>query len=343
MKRQAYSSAPLPITWTRDEYIQGTRDHAYLTNKISQVDLGVALDFVRSSDPRYKLKTGGPQSLDYIPSEKIVYKIDSAAVMQNKAICPEDVPFLPQEITIDLSGKTAIGKEALTILDMIHTNNWKRPIYYAVTVTPEQFVHLDPFFQKTGLAYRIVPFNTREAGREIDTERMYDNVMNKFRWGGVDKSGIYIDENVMRMCKSYRGILFGPLASALLQEGKPDKAMAALDKCMQVLPPENIPYNFLDFTSAETYLELGAKDKGEQILNGVAENSMRTVRWLYRLKAQSPHKFAALRGELEHHLAVVQNSLAIGIQHNPDYGKAYRDEFSTYRAEFTQQQQPANR
>jgi hypothetical protein len=263
--------------------------------------------------------------------------------MQNNAICPEDAPYLPKEITIDLSGKGAIGKEAITVLDMIHTNNWQRPIYYAVTVTPEQFVRLDPFFQKTGLAYRIVPFNTREAGREIDTEKMYDNLMNKFRWGGVDKSDTYIDENTMRMCKSYRGILFGQLASALVQEGKTDQAMAVLDKCMQVLPPENIPYNFLDFTSADAYLELGAKDKGEQILNGIAENSMRTVRWLYRLKEQSPYKFAALRGELEHQLAVVQNSLAIGLKYNPDYGKTYRDEFTSYRAQLQQQQQPANR
>ena len=55
---------------------------------------------------------------------------------------------------------------------------------------------------------------TQGTVRSINTEKMYDNVMNKFKWGGVNTPGVYLDENVMRMCKSYRIALFSKLAAA---------------------------------------------------------------------------------------------------------------------------------
>ena len=343
MKRQAYESAPLPITWTRDQYIQGTRDHAYIFKRTENpIELGQALDWIRSDDPRYKRLPNIAQDLDYIPSDKIIYKVDSAAVMRNHAINPADAHLMVKEMLIDLSDKDAIGKEAITILDMLNTNNWERPIYFAITVDPRQFVKLDPYFQKTGLAYRIVPFNARAAGsRSTDTEKMYDNVMNKFKWGGMEKPGVYIDETIMRMCKSYRSALFGELAAALMQEGKNEKALKVLDKGVEVFPQENVPYDYSILMMAEVYIALGQKEKGEQILNQVADNSMRTIRWIYRL---SPEKFVGVDAELRHNFAVMQNVLSIGLQGNPDFGKDYRDEYNNFRMSYTQTaQQPANR
>lgn len=330
MKRQAYNSDPLPITWTRDQYIQGTRDYAHIIKRINTpVDLGQALEWIRSDDPKYKRIPNIAQEYDYIPSDKLMFKVDSAAVIQNHAISPVDQPLMLKEMLIDLSDRGGLGKEAITILDMLHTNNWKRPMYFAITVASQQFVKLDPYFQKTGLAYRIVPFNARAAGaRAIDTEKMYDNIMNKFKWGGVDKPGVYIDENAMRMCKNYRGALFGELASALYAEGKKEKALSVLDKAMQVLPPENVPCDYSALTLGELYLSLGEKDKGEQILNSIADDSMRKLRWFYKL---NPSMLAGVEAELRFHLNVMQNVLYIGIQHNPDFGKSYRDEYNNFR------------
>ncbi|MDR2121465.1 MAG: DUF2723 domain-containing protein [Tannerella sp.] len=339
MKRQAYDSKPLPITWTRDQYKQGTRDYARLVNRVERIDLGTALAFVRSDDPKYKRIPGYPVELDYIPSNKIIYPVDSAAVMKNHAISPDDSSQLLKEMVIDLSGKSGLGKEALTILDMLHTNNWERPMYFAITVDANQFVCMDPYFQKTGLTYRITPVNTREQNaRTIDTEKMYDNVMNKFKWGGVDKPGIYLDETIMRMCKSYRVALFGELAAALIQEGKNDKALAVLDRGMEVLPPDNVPYDHYALVFGELYLTLGEREKGEQVLNGIADNSMRTIRWLFRFR---PDLLPHVQPELEHQLRVMHNVFTIGLRGNPDFGQAYRDEYSNYRMAYTNQQQPA--
>ncbi|MDR3269011.1 MAG: DUF2723 domain-containing protein [Tannerella sp.] len=335
MKRQAYGSDALPITWTRAQYIQGKRDYAYVFNRIKQMELGTALEFVRSDDPKYKRIPGIAQELDYIPSESLVFKVDSAAVMRNGAISPDDTALLLKEMTIDLSEKRSLGKEALTILDMLYTNNWERPMYYAITVESSQFVRLNPYFQKTGMAYRITPVNTNQeaGGRTIDTEKMYDNVMNKFRWGGVDNPGLYLDETVMRMCKTYRVAIFGELAEALLQEGKRDKALAVLDKCMQVLPPENVPCDYSAFIIGELYLKMGEKVKGEQVLNSIADHSMRSIRWFLKL---TPNQLAGVQRELSTQMNIMQNILIVGLRDNPDFGKAFRDEYNNYRAAYSQ-------
>ena len=328
MKRQAYNSDPLPITWTRSQYIQGTRDHAYVFKRVEQMDLNQALDWLRSDDPRTKTVPGIGEKLDYLPSERLILPIDSAAVLQNKAIDPQDAPMMARELIVDLSGKQAIGKEAITILDMLATNNWKRPIYFAITVDPNQFVRLDPYFQKTGLAYRIVPFVTRaEGARAIDTEKMYDNVMNRFKWGGADRPGVYIEENTMRMCKSYRMYIFGELAQALLREGKRDKALAVVDKAMKVLPPANVPLDYSAIAIGEVYMALGEKAKGEPILDAIVENSLRNIRWYVRLK---PSQFASVREDLQRDMAIVQNVIGIGKHYDPNYGAKYVDEFTKF-------------
>ncbi len=324
MKKQAYESAPLPISWNRADYVQGTRDAAYVIPMMDQpIDLNTALSFVRSNDPKFKKIPGFNQELDYIPSETLIYKVDSATAVA-KGLATDSTGLL-KEMTINLKGKNALGKQELMILDMLQTNNWERPIYYAITVNPDQFVGLDGYFEQTGLAYQIVPKN---ANKETNTEKMYDNVMNKFKWGGVDQPGVYIDENVMRMCKSYRMALFNKLAEDLLKEGKNEKALNVLNKSMEVLPPENVPLDYTALSTGELYYALDENEKAEEVFTGIAENAMRNIDWFFRLK---PSQLASVTRELEHNLAVMQQVLAVSKHYNPEFAKKYQEEFDNYR------------
>lgn len=163
MKKQAYDSKPLPISWNHSDYVQGTRDFAYVFPVTeNMVDLKTALDFVRSDDPKFKKIPGISQSFDYIPSKKLLYKVDSATIVQSEALKNADLPYV-QDMTIDLSSKDALGKQELIILDMLQTNNWERPMYFAITVSPDQFVKLDPYFQQTGMAFQVVPTRVKET------------------------------------------------------------------------------------------------------------------------------------------------------------------------------------
>lgn len=329
MKRQAYESAPLPISWNRSDYVQGSRDVAYIFPMTDQaIDLNTALNFVRSNDPKYKQIPGISQALDYIPSQTLVYKVDTAAALKSGAIQAEDAGLMLKEMTIDLKGKEVLGKQELIVLDMLQTNNWKRPIYYAVTVSPDQFVKLDGYFQQTGLAYQIIPMNTKGTNKEVNSERMFDNVMHKFKWGGVNNPDVYLDENTMRMCKSFRMALFSKLAATLINEGKNDKALQVLDKAMEVLPAKTVPLDYSALSLGEFYFTLKQPKKAEAIFNGIADNSLRNLRWYFRL---SPNQMASVMGDVEHNLAVLQEVLRIAKQYNPEYGKAFQEEFDNYR------------
>ena len=329
MKKQAYESDPLPISWQPEDYVQGTRDAAYvfpMTDK--SIDLKTALDFVRSNDPKFKKIPGINQELDYIPAQTLTMGVDSAAVMAAGVIDTANLPYLQKEMKIDLKGKDVLGKQELIILDMLQTNDWNRPIYYAITVSPDQFVKLDPYFQQTGMAYQIVPMETQGTVRSINTEKMYDNVMNKFKWGGVNTPGVYLDENVMRMCKSYRIALFSKLAAALVAEGKNEKALNVLDKAMEVLPPENVPLDYSALSLGELYYELGQKEKAEMVYKGIADNALRSINWYFRLR---PGQLSSVESDLGHNLAVLQEVLRVSKQYNPEFAKPYQEEFDNYR------------
>ncbi len=328
MKKQAYESAPLPISWNRADYIQGTRDAAYVVPMTDKpVDLGTALNFVRSNDPKLKKIPGYDQPIDYIPSETLVYTVDSAKVVSLGLASESNPPV--KEMTINLKDKNMLGKQELIILDMLQTGNWERPMYYAITVSSDQYVNLDGYFEQTGLAYRIVP---RQANKGIDTEKMYDNVMNKFKWGGVDKPGIYLDENVMRMCKSIRMVVMGKLAEDLIREGKRDKALNVLNRCMEVLPPENVPLDYSALVIGELYYAIGEKEKGSGVYTGIADDAMRNIDWYFRL---NPSQLASAMRDLEHNLAVMQQVLAICKHYDPDFAGKYQEEFDNYRMAYS--------
>ncbi len=129
------------------------------------------------------------------------------------------------------------------MLEMLANANWERPIYMAITVGGENHLGMGNHFTQEGLAYRFTPFDTDKLDSKIDSEKMYDNLMNKFKFGGIDKPGIYIDENVMRMCYTHRRI-FTQLVGQLIKEGKKDKALAALDYAEKMIPAINVPYDW---------------------------------------------------------------------------------------------------
>jgi len=160
-----------------------------------------------------------------------------------------------------------LTKNHLMILDLLATNQWKRPVYYAITVSDDNYLNLDRYFQMEGLAYRVVPIaSTGDMfGRGgINTEAMYDNMVNKFKWGGVNEPGVYLDENVLRMLANFRST-FARLALQLINENKPDSARKALDRCMEVIPDRVVPFNVYNVLLVEAYYRLGDAQKANEI------------------------------------------------------------------------------
>jgi hypothetical protein len=286
MKSKAYESDPLPITFTHDQYVQGKRDVIYLMEDPrlqGSVELQKALDFVKDENPRTKLEQADFAA--YIPSKKLFMVVDKAAVIRNKVVEPKDYDKIVDTLVIDLSSKNYITKDELMILDMIANNNWKRPIYFAITVGRDKYMNLQDYFQLDGLAYKFVPIRTEGDGLNfgrVNSGLMYKNVIENFKWGNMEKPDVYIDENNARMMMNIRNT-FNRLAETFVAEGNNEKATKVLDRCVELIPHKIVPYNYFSMMMAETYFKAGQPAKGKEIINTIMTNYKEQLDYFFKL------------------------------------------------------------
>ncbi len=273
MRRQAYNSAPMPISMAAEKYRQGTRDIIYLLDnpRINRPTIGAkeAINFVSDENPATKLQQA--ENAAYIPKKILSFKIDKEAVIRNKVVRPEDYDKIVDTMYIDLSDRTYVSKDELMILDLLATNNWERPIYWAMTVGSDKYLNLENYFQLEGFAYRLVPIKgnsqpDRLLFGTVASDIMYDNLMNKFKWGGINDPNVYIDENNVRMMTNVSNG-FQRLASTLIEEGKKDSAIAVIDRCFELIPQRIVPPGYFTIELANNYLRAGAVEKGKKALN----------------------------------------------------------------------------
>src|ERR1700756_1134451 len=268
-RRAAYDSKPLPFTasMTEDKYEASKRDIVYFMDKnIGYVNLKELMDYVASDNPENKYNMGGDY-IDILPSNKFSLPVDSAKVVQNGTVSKGLENRVVKSIDWQLK-RNYITKNDLMVLDLLAGFNWDRPIYFAVTTGREAYIGLEDYLQLEGLAYRLTPIkSTREEmqnGARINSDIMYDNIMNKFQWGGMNNPGVYLDENAMRFASNMR-IQIGGLAAQLVLEGKKDKAIKILDKAMQEMPEETVPFDATMYSICIGYFQAGENKKAVPI------------------------------------------------------------------------------
>ena len=329
MRRPAYQSEPLPINWQRKTYVEGKRGVAYLFDLTGgePLDLKLALDFLASDDPKTKIDpTTGSGYREFLPAKKFRVPVNVDNLIKQGAITEEQRDDVLDEMIIDLSSSRYVTKAELMILNMLANNDWQRPIYYAVTVGSEMYLGLEKYFQLEGLAFRIVPLKSGGEEGTVATDKMYDNMMHKFKFGNVSHPGIYLDENVLRMCSAHRQ-MFDRLIEALISEGKNEQALAALDYCMEQLPSYNIPHSYTSAAFAEYYYKLGANDKGRQLAMEIGDRSVANLQWIESLDSR---KRATVMGDIMRNLAALQRVLYMGTDYDHEVSTKYFAAFENY-------------
>ncbi len=273
MRRPYYESEGLPISWQPKDYISGKHDVVWVENRLQSMPLDVhtAWEYIWSNDKRTKR-----DGESILPTDKLYIPINAADVVRSPYFSYLDTTQLAERIDINVQRR--LTKSEMMQLDMISTAKWQRPIYYAVSVGTDYYQGMEPYFELTGLAYQVTPIRSADGQPRVNTEKMYDNMMNKFRYGNMNQPGIYIDETVMRICQTHR-MQFSSLATALIQEGQYEKALKVLDYADEMLPPYNIPYNQTSMGMADSYYKLGETAKGDKLLDAVAENSLDYLRY----------------------------------------------------------------
>ncbi len=296
MRRPAYDSPSVPISWERIEYCAGTNEYVRIEPEMKQA----VLEHYRQNPEEAKQQFGEDpfelknvlkywvrsknQDLHIIPSDTLYMTIDKEAVRKSGMLMASD--SIPDRMTISLKGKSALYKGDLMILEMLSECNWTRPIYVAISVGEDNYINLGDNTITEGLAYRITPFTTSIDGKSVpgvknfDTERTYDNVMHRFKFGGLDKPGLYLDETVMRMCYTHRRTM-ARLAIELLNEDKDKKAEEVLNYTAKMIPTYNVPHNYSSgsMDMARAWAMLGKKKQSLDILNSLWTNSVQYMKW----------------------------------------------------------------
>ena len=332
MKRPAYDSPSVPISWTRLQYVAGTREGIRVSpGTLEQAiesfkDDPITLHQLLGENP-YELSTiidkwilNENKDMQIFPTDSVVITIDKEAVRRSGMMIAAD--SIPDVMHISLKGKRAVYKSEMMMYEMLARCNWERPLFVAMTVGRDNYGNLGDNFVQEGLANRITPFNTRISGRTIDTERMYDNVMNRFRFGGIDNPDIYLDETVMRMCQTHRRI-FAQLAKQLLAEGQEDKARRVLERADEAIPSTTVPHNYQSgsLEMAQTWLSLGNKAKATELADAVASNASEYCAWYTSL---SDSRLMASSEECYYYIIQLSNALKI-LDESDEKKSAYYD------------------
>jgi hypothetical protein len=340
MKRQAYESTPLPISWTRSEYVFGTMDVAYVFPLADQpVEVGTALKYARSKDPRFKRVPGYAGDMDIVPSKTLYINVDTAALVKDGLLPAKVASAASPRMMLDFTGKNHLGKHEMMILEMLNNAQWKRPIYFALTVGSDLQLGLrDKYFRLEGLAQRIVPFDVNATGQQVQTDIMFDNMVHKFRWGGIGNPKVYLDENVLRMIKSHRS-MFSTLAEALIREGKKEKAIEALDTCQRVIPPATVRYTYDGLNIAACYYEAGAPDKAIDVYEQMMDYYMTALNWYFRLNSI---QFRSVYSTVRENLGYVQLILSRYQQIKPELMNRYLEDYARYSKILTLDSQSNN-
>lgn len=277
MRQKAFESDPLPLTLPSEKYIEGVRTQIPVENVVDKpVNIKDIVNFAGQDDKRYMNDySGRGDYLNYLPANKFVIDVDTAAVIANGTVKEYYKDRIVSPMIWEYTDEDAF-KGDLAIMDIFSANNWKRPIYYSTTVPSSQYKGLDEYFVQEGMAYRVVPVRTERPDQGeygmIDPVVMYDNMMNKFKWGNAGDPSVYLDENNRRMFDNFRRN-FGNLGLTLLQQGDTLKAIEVAEKGLGLVPADKLPYNFFAINFAEIFLRAGKTAEAEKLFGEIINYS----------------------------------------------------------------------
>ncbi|MCA1750653.1 MAG: hypothetical protein LC670_02490, partial [Flavobacteriales bacterium] len=309
MRRQAYESDPVPFSLLEEKYRQGTRDVVFLDESRNterrSVSVRQAVDFI-GNDANMRTMGGG-EKISILPTKNFYIPVDLEKTREMGLHTEADSSFVRERLEWRIS-RSYLMKNQMMVLDLLATNDWERPIYFAVTTGPDSYLNLQNYFKLEGLAYRLTPVESPDNRNPntfgtVNTDRMYTNIMEKFKWGGMDSEDqIYMDENNLRLTNSIR-LQFAALSDQLIEEEKIEMAGDVLDKSFEVMPHHNVPFDRLVVPLIENYYKIGQNEKANEIATILFGRYVEDFEYYVSL---DPEWASQLQREMQMSYAIVQ-------------------------------------
>ena len=286
MRRNTYESQPLPLSLTSKNYKQGGANDYLLVREDPRlqgqaVDLDQYLKLIKDESDLLRLPTSFGDSVSVMPAKQIVLNVDSSDVL-SKGIIPTGMEnLITQQMVIPIKGG-ALYKNDLALMDIIATNKWERPVYFNQTSLMNINLDLKDFVVQEGATFRLLPVDSKKqrsfgtelntevnfnpAQKQVNSEVMYDNIMNKFRWRELDNPKSYYNtEDYKDKAISVHRSYLNSLAEALIAENKIEKAREVLLKSLEVMPDEAVPYGIYNAESVNLIFLVGETEKALEV------------------------------------------------------------------------------
>jgi hypothetical protein len=296
--RKAYESEPLPITLPKKKYIGDKNNMVPLIERINKkksaqkkfIDLKKAINFVKNDTRATQVHTREGDYVDYIPTKYFSIPVDSAKIVNSGIVSKENADQIVSSINWKIKGRH-LSKSDLIVLDILAHSNWERPIYF---VSPHgNDLGLKDYMQLEGYAFRLVPIKKKsksmmQTGR-IDTDLLYDNYMNKFKWGNMNDPDIYLGHYDRRTLDVLRlRHKFNRLARELIKQNKQDSALNVLNRCVEIMPNHNYPFDYHMVDVINSYYRLGENEKASELINEFSSTALAHLDYYIKLRKEEP-------------------------------------------------------
>lgn len=322
MKRPAYDSPALPFEWTREQYRSGVRERIPVRPELKK-----EIEKLYGERPEEMRRMLGdePFELRNVLRHWVLNDNPEMQCIPTDSVTITSPTGEPR-MTLSFAGKDALYKSDLLVLEMLSHADWSRPLYVSVSANLDEVSYLRGHLVLEGLAYRVSP---HAKGDEIDVERTYDCVMNRFRYGGLSDEGVYADESVLRMAYGHQRVM-ARLIDSLLERGDTVRALHVAEKWLTEFPPRNVPPIEYALSPVRALYANGRTDRADVLLADLLRSSDEWLAWMqtFRRRAASEHS-------VYRHLGRMQRALALARTHNREtLLMSYAQKFMTYAQQF---------
>ncbi len=257
-----------------------------------------AMDFVASDNPETQLQSSRGDKINYLPSKKLSLLVSWPEAAKNGNFTAKELSKFEKNIKWTLN-KSYIYKNDMAVLEIIARNNWKRPVYFATSVPSQNYQGLGNYLRLDGFALRLVPFKTNTDDTKLNTEVLYNMLMNKAKWGNIAKKDVYIDNFILRTVRIMNiRQNFALLAERLLKEGKKEKAAQVLDRCINIMPHYNFPYGYDMYNIVKGYYDAGKKEKANKIIETIYNNAEEYLKYYEHFSGKFKYQIIQDKTEL---------------------------------------------
>ncbi len=276
MTKQADESQPLPFSLAPERYQKGTNDVLYVMERenLNAISAREYLKLLNSGSDLLKMQTGGKSVVNMVPSRNLILEVDSAFVTNDEIVPPQFKDLFASQINLRVTGNY-VTKGTMMLIDLIVNNNWERPIYFNNTSLSTIGLDLENHVVMEGMTYRLLPVRKPDyiRGELVNTDLAYQNLMEKFAFRGMNDPNAYLDEEFRRFTSNHRSAI-NTIAMALLDENDMERAANVLNKGLEAMPHEAIPYDLSSGQSVPLFFEVGEDDKALDIIDKISKRSL---------------------------------------------------------------------